>query len=188
LHFKKDCRLNKRLIKWFLIIGGIIALILGAKWINHFFQIDSCLDRGGQWNYDLNECEEFYQINNENLSDFYWKTDYDTINNKEFLIKGRLMDSSGKSPNEIIEILNKRNEQPKIEYIAIQSDTIIIKIVDDEYLTEQMGTTGAYCYLGETVFTLTQNVLIKYVKIEMDSGSHASPGTYTRDDFKDLMK
>jgi len=179
---------NKKLILWLLIIGGIIALILGTKWINRFFQIDSCLDRGGRWNYELNECEEYYQINNDNLSDFYWKSDYDTINNKEFLIKGRLIDSLGKSPHELIEILNKRNVQPKIEYLVIQSDTIKVQIVNDEFLTEQMGTTGAYCYLGETVFTLTENDLIRFVKIEMDSGSHASPGIYTRMDFKDLIE
>ncbi|PKP32293.1 MAG: hypothetical protein CVT99_06030 [Bacteroidetes bacterium HGW-Bacteroidetes-16] len=180
--------MNKKLIIWLLIIGGIIALIFGAKWITRILQIDSCLDRGGRWNYELNECEEFNQINNENLADFYWKSDYDTVNNKEFLIKGRLMDSLGKSPNELIEILNKRNAQPKIEYIDIQSDTIKIQIVNDEFLTEQMGTTGAYCYLGETVFTLTENDLIRFVKIEMDYGSHASPGVYSRVDFADLMK
>ena len=180
--------MNKKLIIWLLIIGGIIALIFGTKWINRFFQIDSCLDRGGRWNYELNECEEFYQIINENLADFYWKSNYDTVNNKEFLIKGRLMDSLGKSPNELIEILNKRNVQPKIEYIDIQSDTIKIQIINDEFLTEQMGTTGAYCYLGETVFTLTENDLIRFVKIEMDYGSHAGPGVYSRVDFADLMK
>jgi spore germination protein GerM len=180
--------MNKKLIIWLLIIGGVIALVLGTKWIDRFFEIDSCLDRGGRWNYELNECEEYYQINNDSLSDFYWKSDYDTINNKEFLIKGRLIDSLGKSPNKLIEVLNKRNVQPKIEYLDIQSDTIKIQIVNDEFLTEQMGTTGAYCYLGETVFTLTENDLIIFVKIEMDFGSHASPGIYTRMDFKDLIK
>lgn len=173
---------------WILIIGSIVALILGTRWINRFFQIDSCLDRGGRWNYELNECEEYYQINNDNLSDFFWKSDYDTINNKDFLIKGRLIDSLGKSPYELIEILNKRNVQPKIEYLDIQLDTIKIQIVNDEFLTEQMGTTGAYCYLGETVFTLTENHLIRFVKIEMDYGSHASPGIYTRLEFNDLIK
>jgi hypothetical protein len=74
------------------------------------------------------------------------------------------------------------------EYIDIISDTIIIQIINDGFLTEKMGTTGAYCYLGETVFTLTENDLIKFVKIEMDSGSHASPGIYNRNDFKDLVK
>jgi hypothetical protein len=110
------------------------------------------------------------------------------VQNREILIKGRLLDSLGQSPNELIEILNKRNRQPKIEYIDIISDTIIIQIINDGFLTEKMGTTGAYCYLGETVFTLTENDLIKFVKIEMDSGSHASPGIYNRNDFKDLVK
>ena len=180
--------MNKKLTIILFTTGVIIALIFGTKWINRFFQIDSCLERGGRWNYELNVCEEYYQINKENLSDFYWKSDYDTVNNKEFLIKGKLIDSLGQSPNELIEILNKRNQKPKIEYIDIISDTIIIQIINDEFLTEQMGTTGAYCYLGETVFTLTESDLIRFVKIEMDFGSHASPGTYERDDFKDLIK
>jgi hypothetical protein len=179
---------TRKLIIVILIIGIIITLILGIKWTKQFFQIDSCLDKGGRWNYELNECDEYYDFNKKNLTDFYWNTDYDSVNNNEILIKGKLIDSLGKSPNELIEILNKRNLKPKIEYINSLSDTIQIRIINDEYLTEQMGTTGAYCYLGETVFTLTENELIKYVKIEMDSGSHASPGVYNRNDFKDLMK
>jgi hypothetical protein len=73
---------------------------LEQKWIQRFLQVDSCLDRGGRWNYELNECEEYYDINKENLSDFYWKSDYDTVQNREILIKGRLLDSLGQSPNE----------------------------------------------------------------------------------------
>lgn len=163
-------------------------MIFGVKWIQRFLQVDSCLDRGGRWNYELNECEEYYDINKENLSDFYWKSDYDTACKREILIKGRLVDSLVQSPNELLEILNKRNQQPKIEYIDIISDTIKIKIINDEFLTEQMGTTGAYCYLGETVFTFTEIDLIRFVDIEMDSGSHASPGVYSRSDFKNLVK
>jgi len=51
-----------------------------------------------------------------------------------------------------------------------------------------MGTTGTYCYPGETVFILTENDLNRLDKIEMDYGSHASPGVYSRVDFSDLMK
>lgn len=184
----KCCELNKRLIVAFLVIGIVISLIFGINWVKRFFQIDSCLDRGGRWNYELNECEEYYDINKENFGDFYWKSEYDSINNKEILIKGRLVDSLEKSPNELIEILNKRDQQPQIEYTNILADTIIIRIINDEFLTEQMGTTGAYCYLGETVFTLTEIKLIRFVKIKMDAGSHASPGVYNRNDFKDLVK
>lgn len=180
--------MNKKLTIVALLIGVIIALTFETIWIKQFLQIDSCLDRGGRWNNELNKCEEYYQIDKKNISDFYWKSDYDTVINKEFLIKGKLIDSLGQSPNELIEILNKRNQKPKIKYINNQSDTIKIQIINDEFLTEQMGTTGAYCYLGETVFTLTENNLIRFVKIEMDSGSHASPGVYSRADFVDLIK
>jgi len=179
---------NKKLIIAILTIGVLIALIFGTIWIERFFQIDSCLERSGRWNYELNECEEYYQINNENLADFYWKTDYDTVNNKEFLVKGRLIDSLGKSPNELIEILNKRNQPTKIEYVNIRSDTIKIQIINDEYLTERMGTTGAHCFLGETIFTLTENESINFVRIEMNSGSHASSGVYNRNSFTNLLK
>ncbi len=53
-------------------------------------------------------------------------------------------------------------------------------------ITEEMGTSGADCYLAETIFTLTENDLIKFVRIEMNYGSHASPGLYNRDNFKDI--
>jgi hypothetical protein len=49
-----------------------------------------------------------------------------------------------------------------------------------------MGTSGADCYLAEKIFTLTENDLIKFVRIEMNYGSHASPGLYNRDNFKDI--
>lgn len=136
----------------------------------------------------LNKCKGYHQIDTKNISDLYWKSYFDSVNNKEILLKGRLIDSLGKSPNELIKILNMRNVKPKIEFIGIVADTISIRIVNDEILTEQMGTTGAYCYLGETVFTLTENRLVNYVEIEMDPGSHASPGVYSRSDFKDLTK
>jgi len=187
VHLKKS-RVTRKLRVIIFVIGISIALIFGIKWTQRFFQVDSCLDSGGKWNYELNECEEVYGIKKENLSEFYWQTDYDTVKNKEILIKVKIIDSLGKSPNELIEILNKRKPKAKIAYIDILSDTIQIRILNDEYLTEQMGTTGAYCYLGETVFTLTENESIKFVRIEMNSGSHASSGVYSRNDFKDLMK
>ncbi len=108
MHFKKKRKVTRKLIIIILlIIGIIITLIIGIKWTKRFFQIDSCLESGGRWNYELNECEEYYDIKKENLSKFYWQTDYDTVKNKEILIKGKLIDSLGKYPNELIEILNK---------------------------------------------------------------------------------
>lgn len=166
----------------------VLILILGARWTIHFLQIDSCLDKGGKWNYDLQKCECVYNLDSILITDFYWDSDFDKISNREYLIRGKMLDSISKSPNELIEILNKRTPKCKIEYIDITGDTIKIMILDDEYLTEQMGTSGADCYMAETVFTLTENDLIKYVRIEMDYGSHASPGLYSRNDYEKMIK
>lgn len=171
-----------------LIIGIIIILIFGINWTKRFFEIDSCLDRGGRWNYELNECEVYYDLDSEILTRLFWHTEYDSINNAEYLIKGDLVDSLSKTPNELIQILNKRKTKSKIEIIQVNGDTIKIRVLNDEFLTEQMGTTGAYCFLGETVFTLTENESFDYVKIVMNCGSHASPGLYNKSNFKDLMK
>ncbi len=179
--------MNKKLI---LIIISVLAIslvsIFGIKWAKRFFQIDKCLDLGGKWNYELKRCEGLYNLDSVIITDFYWHADFDTVLNKEFITKGNMLDSTSKSPDELINILNKRKPKSKIEFIKKVGDTITIKILDDEYLTEQMGTSGANCYLAETIFTLTENGLIKFVRIEMEYGSHASPGLYARDYFKDL--
>jgi hypothetical protein len=171
-----------------LIVGIILILIYGINWTKRFFQIDSCLDKGGRWNYELNECENYYDFDSETITKLYWYSEFDTVKNYEILIKGELLDSIGQTPYELIEILNRRKSLSKIELIDFSKDTIRIRVLNDEYLTEQMGSAGAYGYLGETVFTLTENNLIEFVRIEMNYGSHASPGIYSRIDFKNLMK
>jgi hypothetical protein len=178
---------RKYIIRAILICGFILISIFGIRWTIRFFQIDACLDIGCVWNYKLNKCENCYDLNTAG-TEFYWHAEYDSILNKEFLIKGRLIDSIGRYPSQLVEILNKRNLKCKIEKIDLNEDTIIIRIINDEFLTEQMGTDGAHCFLGETVFTLTENDRIKHVRIKMDYGSHASPGIYTRDDFNDLIR
>jgi len=179
---------TRKLIIILLILGIIIALIIGINWTKRFFQIDSCLDSGGRWNYELNECEESYNFRSDTLTKFYWYSEHDSINNTEFIQKGELVDSTGKVPFDLVEILNKRESQSKIEIIEFKGDTIKIRILNDEFLTEQMGTTWAYCYLAETVFSLTEIDSIDFVRIEMNLGSHAGPGLYNRNDFKDLIK
>jgi len=165
---------------------GLIAItIFGITRIIKFYRIDSFPDRGD--NYDNNKSEDIYFIDSLILTDIYWHIEYDTILNREYLVKGNLLDSLSQSPAELIDILNRRESKCKIEYIDIIEDTIAIRITDDQYLSEQMGSTGAYYYLAETVYTLTEAVLIKFVRIEMEYGSHAGPGLYSRNDFRDLI-
>jgi len=171
-----------------IIIAFIVISIIGFKSIRNFLQVDSCLDRGGRWNSEKNICEEYYNLDSLNLSDIYWHTEFDAILNREYLVKGDLLDSLGQSPAELIDILNRRKHECKIEYLDIVGDTIKIRITNDEYLSEQLGTTGAFCFLGETVYTLTENKSLKFVRVEMNYGSHAGPGIYTREDYKELIE
>ncbi|MGE5410520.1 MAG: hypothetical protein ACM3MI_06140 [Clostridiales bacterium] len=178
----------KRIMIGLPIIGITLILIFGVLWIIRFVQIDSCLDKGGKWNYDLKKCECLSTIDTSRIAEYYWKTDFDTILNREYLKRGKMLDSISKSPNELIEILNMRPNKCKIDYVEITRDTIKIKILEDEYLTEQMGTTGAECYMAETIYTLTENDLIHFVRFEMGYGSHASPGLYCRKDYERMIK
>jgi hypothetical protein len=180
--------MSRKKIKILVVLIGVI--LLSTILINEiilFFQIDYCLDSGGRWNYETNECEPYNRALMGTNTQFYWHTEHDTILNKEYLVRGDLVDSISGSPHELVEILNIRKAKCKIELIDIVNDTICIKILNDEILTEQMGSSGAFCYLGETVFTLTEYDLLHFVKIEMDFGSHGSPGIYQRKDFKELL-
>jgi len=179
--------MKKRLFILGILILGI-AVIIGVIYIKRFIQIDSCLDSGGKWNYETKKCEEYYNLDSIEISKLYWHSDFDKKLNTEFLKKGEMLDSLSKSPNELIKILNRRPEKCKIEYQSIIGDTIIIRITNDEILTEQMGTTGAECFMAETIYTLTESDLIKYVRFEMDFGSHASPGLYSRNDYKNMIR
>jgi uncharacterized protein YybS (DUF2232 family) len=43
-----------RLVIIALLLGGVLTCFL---FVSRFFAIDSCLDRGGHWNYEIEECE-----------------------------------------------------------------------------------------------------------------------------------
>lgn len=180
-------RSNSRIKIGLLIVGITLLLIFGVKWIIQCVRIDSCLDKGGKWNYDLKKCE-CYSIDTSRITDYYWDSDFDTITNREYLKRGKMLDSIAKSPNELIEILNMRPSKCKIDYVERIGDTLKVRILKDEYLTEQMGTSGADCYMAETIYTLTENELIQFVRFEMDYGSHAGPGLYCRKDYERMIK
>lgn len=162
-----------------------VLLALGITKIYRNYQREACLKKGGYWNIELNKCQSIDEISD--MKDYYWHTAYDSTLHSEYLEKGKLLNAYSHSTAALTEVLNKREENCKIKYLVQQDDTLHIRILNDEVLTEQSGTTGAHCYLGETVYTLTENDSVKQVKIDFTEGSHASPGTYNRADFDDLI-
>lgn len=183
--------MNKNIItnfkKGFIIVGVTLVLILGVQWVVQFLKIDACLDNGGSRNYELKKCEVPHTIDTNRIADYYWKSDYDTILNREYLKRGVLLDSISKSTNELIKILNKRPSRSKVEFVEIIGNTFVIRILNDMFLTEQIGSLGAYCYMAETVYTLTENDSIHFVEFEMNIGSHANPGVYSREDYEKIL-
>ncbi len=85
-------------------------------------------------------------------------------------------------------INTKYQDRVKLDYLKISNDTIYVKIDNSEYLTQQMGTTGADEYMIAATFTLTEMPNIKYVNFDFELGDHASPGTYNRKQYLDWIR
>lgn len=88
----------------------------------------------------------------------------------------------------LINGINQIHPNIILEKIKISGDTLFTEIKDSEYLGERMGTTGAASYLADVVINLTSVSKIKYVKIDFDEGSHATPGIWSAKDFSDYKE
>lgn len=90
------------------------------------------------------------------------------------------------SANGLVQLINNNFPDIHINFSKISHDTIFVQIPDSKVLTQQMGSTGAENFMASTTYTLTELKTVKYVNIAMKEGDHASPGTYSREDFKHL--
>ncbi len=83
-------------------------------------------------------------------------------------------------------VINSLNAQyPEIQLVnpVMGHDTLIMKIPNSDYLTNQIGSSGAAQYLAQAIINLTSVPGVKYVKLNFEMGSHASPGVWDRSDF-----
>ncbi|MGK6349882.1 hypothetical protein [Parapedobacter sp. DT-150] len=79
-------------------------------------------------------------------------------------------------------ITNYPEITPKVAKIA--NDTLYLEITDAQYLTQQMGSSGAQMYLLEATYAYTELTDINAVHFSFKEGDHASPGTFTRAHFE----
>jgi len=79
--------------------------------------------------------------------------------------------------------LNPEYESPGLALEGIEGDSAVVSLARAEVVTEQMGSTGAQCYLAGVTFSLTSLEGIDHVRFEFKEGSHGSPGRYGRADF-----
>ncbi|SEL62004.1 hypothetical protein [Parapedobacter koreensis] len=77
---------------------------------------------------------------------------------------------------------------PEITITAnnVSNDTLYLQVADAQYLTQQMGSSGAQMYLLEATYAYTELPNINAVNFSFEEGDHAMPGTYTRTYFEQL--
>lgn len=116
-----------------------------------------------------------------NTSLYVWQLDFDHKTKKiNPNFKKQLL-----NVDTIIKGLNELYPNIKIEKVKIGHDTLYTEINNSQYLTEQLGSSGAEFYLAEAVTNLTSVKGVKYVNIHFNEGSHASPGVWSLHDFSD---
>lgn len=91
------------------------------------------------------------------------------------------------SAQNVIQLLNNNYDSIYLDYVKISHDTIYVRIPDSERLTERIGSTGAEEYMASTTYSLTEIKGIKYVNYKFVEGDHASPGVYSRNNFKNFQ-
>jgi len=69
---------------------------------------------------------------------------------------------------------------PKLKLVKISADTVYLTVINDFYLTQSMGTTGAEDYIVNSGVSLLEIDGINYVDFSFDMGDHAYPGTFSK--------
>ncbi len=104
------------------------------------------------------------------------------------IIQERPVGKDTLTADKLINIVNtKYKDKVQLDLVNISNDTIYVKIGNSEYLTQQMGTSGADEYMISTTFTLTELTRIHFVNFDFEYGDHASPGTYYRKYYWDWI-
>ena len=80
--------------------------------------------------------------------------------------------------------LNRKFPEIRMEKVKQSGDTLVARIPDASFLTQQFGSTGAEYYVAEAVLNLTTVPGINFVKLEFKPGDHAEPGVFSKKSFE----
>jgi hypothetical protein len=114
---------------------------------------------------------------------YVWQVDYENktkTKNPQFQDRYFNVDT-------IIKGLNELYPKIQLEKIKISRDTLYTEIKDSYYLGESIGSYGANAYVADAVINLTSVKNINYVRFDFEDGSHISPGTWSREQFKEYI-
>jgi hypothetical protein len=119
---------------------------------------------------------------------YLWEAAFDSSSGKMKMIKSQPLPPDSLHPGFILHHLNALYPEVRLVLEKISNDTIFVKINKSQYLTEQMGSSGADLYLTEVTYDLSELSNIRYVHFDFKEGDHASPGTYSKTDFVNVLK
>jgi len=128
---------------------------------------------------------------------YVWRAEYDSEGAAR-LIRGKRIQDIRAEMSKLISALNRSVEKselshvtgdqvlsefPKLTLRKIEPPTVVVEIVNDKYLSEAMGSSGAQDYLAVATYTLTESPGIRSVEFVFQPGEHAMPGVYSRESF-----
>jgi hypothetical protein len=91
--------------------------------------------------------------------------------------------SKGNTIQDIISELNTlliKDGIPTVILDKIDKNVAYVRISDDEYLTQRMGSSGANSYLKVVIYSLASLKNIDCVYFDFGTGAHAEPGKYCK--------
>ncbi len=117
---------------------------------------------------------------------YSWQASLNDSTGKLEMKKNGEADVDFKNNDAIIAYINVQYPKVQLKLTKISNDTCYLEIPDATYLTQQMGSTGPAIYLATVVYNLTEFLPgIRYVNLDFEEGDHATPGTFSRESFKD---
>ena len=139
---------------------------------------------------------------NYESKDYTWNTETGSKDG-DVLIRGKKLDRIRNDINKLIFAINKSDKDPetfrtpedkeptdppKLKLKGIREQVVDVEVINDEHLTQRMGSTGAEEFLAAATFTLTEYDKIKFVNFIFEGGDHAQPGIYSRETFLNNWK
>ena len=113
-----------------------------------------------------------------------WDVNADSM----IMMRDASIPDSAATINRIINGLNAKYPEVRLEFVKQSMDTVYTKVPNGEYLGNQMGSAGASAWFADAVINLTSVRGIRYVSFKMDTFSHAGSTVIGRDEYSNWRK
>lgn len=157
-------------------IGGIILLLLLA--------LSACKNHLTPNTHNQVDLEEPIVSPDEQIQNpmdkMIWRWEYNEAYQRTEAIQNFEIDPDTLTVEKIVSMANTAFPKVGVEYVSSGGDTLYMRIIHSDQLTQRMGTTGAQEYMVSLTFSLTELANVRYVNYDMEEGDHMGPGTYSR--------